>query len=254
MKTWITRFDEELVERADRYLGAAAAHAASYTVLARYGLSSEELARGRRLVDNARSAFEWERAGKAWNFLSPTVPRRRREARHWYEDKRRRYVGDCLRSAETATGFFAVLACLLRAFSFAAWLGHRAELARDLRRASMERPAEAPPPKDTTLVELSGWYERWRLLAQRVFRERPDLMQPFGLVPGKAPPRLRSRSAQIKFGEKAAGSILARSAPLDPAVPLDQKGRQGEDCCAQAGDLAGDGEQTEREERAIVRD
>ena len=74
-----------------------------------------------------------------------------------------------------------------------------------------ERPEGAPPPKDTTLVELRGWYERWHLLAQRVFRGREDLLAPFGLTSGKAPPRLRGKAAQIKYGERAAsltGSAL----------------------------------------------
>jgi hypothetical protein len=95
------------------------------------------------------------------------------------------------------------------ALSARAWLAQRRELARDVRRARGEKPEAAPPPKDTALVELAGWYERWRLLAHRVFRERPDLLEPFGLKPGKAPPRLRGAEA-AKYGEKAAGSVRKR--------------------------------------------
>jgi hypothetical protein len=94
-----------------------------------------------------------------------------------------------------------------RALSLRQWRTHRRELARDLVRARGERPVDAPPPKDTVIVELMGWYERWKMLAQRVFRGRPDLMAPYGLVPGKASPRLRNKAAQIKYGEKAAGSL-----------------------------------------------
>lgn len=90
-----------------------------------------------------------------------------------------------------------------------ALLDHRAERRKNLRRAAEEKPADAPPPKDTALVELAGWYERWRLLAQRVFRQRPDLMAPYGLKPGRAPQRLRSRVAQIQYGEGAAGKLPA---------------------------------------------
>jgi hypothetical protein len=92
------------------------------------------------------------------------------------------------------------------ALSVRAWLAQRADLARNVQRARGPKPSSAPPPKDTALVELAGWYERWRLLAHRVFRERPDLLEPFGLKPGKAPPRLRTAGAE-KYGEKAAGSL-----------------------------------------------
>jgi len=203
--TKITRFDEELLTRARQFLAAADAHEDSRAVLQQYGFSDEERARGHDLVGKTERSFEWERAGKAWNFLSPTPERRVAEARHWYKDARRRHVRACLRAAEGSSSVGEALGHVRRALSVRAYLGHRADLARDLERARGSRPADAPPPKDTTLVELAGWYERWRLLAQRVFRARADLMAPYGLTPGKAPPRLRGKLAQIRFGERAAG-------------------------------------------------
>jgi hypothetical protein len=221
----ITHYDLELLEKAKLFLDAAGAQPESRAFLERYGFNDRELERGRQLVSNTERSFEWEREGKAWNFLSPTAARRTEEARYWYADTRRRYLRACLRAAEEESGWVGykpsaqwsvtrkltegVLIALrqaLRAASPAAYLAHRAELRRNLVRALGERPADAPPPKDSSLVELSGWYEHWRLLAQRVFRGRPDLMTPYGLVPGKAPPRLRSRSARAKYGEGAAGS------------------------------------------------
>ena len=200
----ITRFDEELLAKARQFLTAAEAHADSRETLEKYGFSGEERERGKDLIDKTERSFEWERAGKAWNFLSPTPERRAAEARHWYKDARRRHVRSCLRRAEESRSVREVLGHLRRAVSITAFREHRAELARNLERSRGERPADAPPPKDTTLVELAGWYERWRLLAQRVFRGRPDLMAPYGLTPGKAPPRLRGKLAQIRYGEGAA--------------------------------------------------
>ena len=219
----ITHFDEELLEKAKVFLRAADENPASRAFLEKFGFSAQERDRGRTLVENTRRSFEWEREGNAWNFLSPTPERRIEEARYWYADTRRRYVRNCLRAAEEESGWVGqkpaahwtlarkatlglaiALKHAVRAASPSAYLEHRAALRRNVERARGERAADAPPPKDSSLVALSGWYERWRLLAQRVFRERGDLMSPFGLVPGKAPPRLRSRSAQAKFGEKAA--------------------------------------------------
>ena len=95
-----------------------------------------------------------------------------------------------------------------------AYVTHAASLRRNVERGQGPKPADAPPPKDTALVELAGWYERWRLLAHRVFRERGDLMAPYGLTPGKAPPRLRGKEA-VKYGEKAAGSLRGKPDPDD---------------------------------------
>jgi hypothetical protein len=221
----ITKYDRELVEMSEVFLAAAKANPESCALLEKYGFSKEEFDRGIVLCREARRSFEWEEAGKAWNFLSPTPERRKAEAKLWYADTRRRYVRACLRRAEEAAGWVgqqpaakwslarkltigAAVAVLHAkdAASLRAWREHREELAANLRRAAGPKPEGAPPPKDTALVELAGWYERWRLLAQRVFRQRPDLMAPYGLKPGKAPPRLRGKDA-AKYGEKAAGAV-----------------------------------------------
>ena len=221
----ITKYDRELVELSEVFLSAAQANPESCAILEKYGFSKEEFDRGILLCREAKRSFEWEAEGKAWNFLSPTAERRRVEAQAWYADTRRRYMRACLRRAEEAAGWVgerpssrwplsrkltvgAVLAVAHAkdVASLSAWRKHRAELAENLRRASGDKPAGAPPPKDTALVELAGWYERWRLLAQRTFRQRPDLMAPYGLTPGKAPPRLRGKDAK-KYGEKAAGAL-----------------------------------------------
>jgi len=232
MKVRITKYDRELVELSARFLSAADANAESCAVLERYGFSQEERARGHHLVREAGRPFEWEEEGKAYNFLSPTPERRIAEARGWYADTRRRYLRGCLRRAEEASGWvgrgpaatwpawrkltLGTLLALRSASAVAsprAWSEHRGELRRNVERARGPKPEGAPPPKDTALVELAGWYERWRLLAHRVFRERGDLMAPYGLSPGKAPPRLRGKEAR-KYGEKAAGS-LGKAQPDD---------------------------------------
>lgn len=224
----ITRFDEELVEKARHYLAGVDAQPQSRALLEQYGMIPAEVERGRTLVENAIRSFEWERTGQAWNFLSPTPERRRAEAVAWYKDARRRHIRECLRRAEELAGWNGdgpatrwslrrkltegtrlAMGEMRRAASIATYRRHRGELARDLERAAGTKPTDAPPPKDTTLVELSGWYERWRLLAQRIFRGRPDLMLPFGLTPGKAPPRLRGKQAKLKYGEQAAGGRVA---------------------------------------------
>jgi hypothetical protein len=234
----VNRFEEELLTRARVFLKAAGENADSRAFLEEYGFKPEEQQRGRELVDNVERSFEWERSGKAWNFLSPTVARRMEEARHWYKDHRRRHMRACLREAEEESGWVGyrpaaswsvgrkatlglaiALRHALRAASPWAYLAHRAELRRDLQLARGEKPAGAPPPKDSALVELAGWYEHWRLLTQRIFRERPELMAPFGLTPGKAPPRLRSRSARLKYGEGAAGTS-AEPAPARRVLPV----------------------------------
>jgi hypothetical protein len=225
MSAKITKYDEELVRQAQRFLRAAHENPETTAILERFGFDAKERERGRELTDNAARAFEWERAGKAYNFLAPTPERRAAEARDWYKENRRRHVRWCLKQAEERAGWtgeqpasrwslgkkltlgtVVAMANALSALSPAAWLEHRTTLARDLEAARGERPQGAPPPKDSSLVELSGWFERWRLQTTRVFRERPDLLAPFGLTAGKPPPRLRSRSAVQKFGEKAATS------------------------------------------------
>jgi len=210
MTARVTRFDEELLEKARRFLAASEDHTDSRAILEQFGYAEADRVRGRTLISSVAMSLEWERAGIAWNFLSPTPERRRDEALHWYRDTRRRYMRDCFRAAELASHWFGdggALRHCLRIFSIAAWRGHRAELRRNLERARGEKPADAPPPKDTALVELAGWYERFRLLAQRVFRGRPDLLTPYGLTVGKAPPRLRGKLAQIRYGERAAGTL-----------------------------------------------
>ena len=241
MSAKITKYDEQLVREARVFLRAAHENPESTALLERFGFDAKERGRGQQLSDDAARAFEWERAGKAWNFLAPTPARRAAEARDWYQDTRRRYVRACLRRAEERAGWVGqdpasrlplgkklthgtvvALAHALSAASPAAWLEHRIGLGRDLEAARGERPEGAPPPKDSALVELAGWFERWRLVATRVFRERPDLLGPFGLTAGKPPPRLRSRSALQKYGEKAAssGELLAPSPKTNGARSL----------------------------------
>lgn len=226
MKTWITKYDEELLEKSKVFLKASYERPESCAMLDKYGYSAEERERGSRLIANTERSFQWLREGRAWNFIGLTETRRLQEAHDWYKDTRNRYVADCFRDAEEESGWVGYRPAsqwpflrkltvgsavfvrhAVRAFSFGALLQHRRELQQNLSLAAQERPQDAPPPKDTALVELAGWYERWRLLAQRVFRQRPDLMTPYGLKPGKAPPRLRSKVAQLRYGEGAAGKL-----------------------------------------------
>ena len=230
METWVTRFDDELVEKSRIFVRAAEENADSRAVLAQFGFSPEELLRGRTLVAATERSLDWERRGIAYNFLSRSPERRRAEARAWFREARRRYRTVVFRRAEERAGFtgsgpaarrllvwkltIGAAVWLLNALALAApgpYLVERAVLKKNLAAAQADKPADAPPPKDSALVELAGWYERWRLLAQRVFRERADLMAPYGLTPGKAPPRLRGAGA-AKFGEKAASSILKQRA------------------------------------------
>ena len=90
----ITHYDLELLEKAKLFLHAAGAQQESRSFLEKYGFNDKELERGRQLVTNTERSFEWEREGKAWNFLSPTAERRTEEARYWYADTRRRYLLD----------------------------------------------------------------------------------------------------------------------------------------------------------------
>jgi hypothetical protein len=246
----ITKYDLELVEISKRFLAAAEANPASRAMLEKYGFSPEEQARGAQLVRQTERSFEWVRANKAYDFLSPTPAKRVAEAHGWYADTRRRYMRDCLRRAEEAAGWtgttprrrwplwrkltLGTLVAIANAKDVAsprAWVKHRLELRANIAVANGPKPADAPPPKDTALVELAGWYERWRLLAHRVFRQRPDLLAPFGLTPGKAPPRLRGKEA-AKYGEKAAGTLDGTPARFDeddddpderPAPPARQR-------------------------------
>ena len=231
MRSGVTKYEKELVELAQRFLDAARDNAESCAVLERYGYDRGEHERGLLLVREALRAFRWEHDGKAWNFLSPTPERRILEAREWHRTTRRRHLQTCLRRAEEAAGWIGTgqasnwpiwrkltlgtLAGVRHALSAVAprtWVDHRSELRRNVKRARGQRPTGAPPPKDAALVELAGWYERWRLVAHRVFRQRPDLMAPYGLTPGKAPPRLRGKGA-AQYGEKAAGRLPGSPAP-----------------------------------------
>ena len=241
MKVLVTAYDRELVERARCFLAGAAQSPEVASVLAGFGLSAEERERGQRLVEDAARAFQWEEAGAAWNFLSPTPERRLAEAKQWFRDSRRRHLRECLRDAEEEAGWTGVrpasrwplqrkltegswlaLTHALRALSPRALLEARAELRQNLRRARGPRPLDAPPPKDTALAELGGWYERWRLLAQRVFRQNPELLGVLGLTAGKAPPRLRAPRAREEFGEGAAAAAVtdaSRAARATPPAP-----------------------------------
>ncbi len=229
MKVQITRYDQELLDRSRALLAAADANPESRAILERFDFTDEQRERGRTLITSTERSFEWERAGKAWSFIGLTPERRLEEARHWYRDTRQRYVAECLRRAEEDSGWVGFGSATrwplsrkltlgpmifarhaIQVFSLAALRSHRDELRRNLALANQERPADAPPPKDTALVELASWYERWRLLVQRVFRTRPDLMAPYGLTPGKAPPRLRGEVAERRFGERAAGSLAVK--------------------------------------------
>ena len=138
----MNRFEEELLEKARAFLKAAEEHAESRAFLEEYGFKPDEQQRGRNLVTNVARSFDWERDGKAWNFLSPTVERRQAEARHWYKDQRRRHVTGCFR----AFGDSMSPRDMLRALSPSVWLRQRSQLRRDLERARGEKPADAPPP------------------------------------------------------------------------------------------------------------
>jgi hypothetical protein len=196
----INRFEEELLTAARKFLSGAETQPSSTKLLDEHGFSEEARQRGRVLIAQAEQAFQAERDGTAWNFITKTPEERRREALSWFVDTRWRRF----RQGFVAVERGAVLTGLRTAFSPLGLLEDQWTLLRDLKRAGGERPAGAPPPKDTVLVELQGWWEHWRLLAQRIFRGRNDLLAPFGLTSGKAPPRLRGKLAQIRFGEGAA--------------------------------------------------
>jgi hypothetical protein len=212
-----TPYERALVDRAELFVRTLDANAESRAIFERFGLKGDDRERGRRLVEQARMALAWTDGGVAWEFLEPTPERRAREAHAWYRDRRRRHLRACLRRAEAALG--PSLGPLERVRELAGALAAAASplvrwrdldrLRADLARAVRGRPADAPPPKDSVLVELSGWYERWRLLAHRTLRQRPDLLALYGLVPGTPPPRLRGREGELRYGEKAAGKAGA---------------------------------------------
>jgi hypothetical protein len=200
----INRFEEELLRACRKFLAGADGEPISTRILQEQGFSNEARERGHMLIAQAELAFAAERNGTAWNFLTPTPWQRRKEALDWFVDARWRRFRRNFVSAERADGVVDRLRAFWPSLSPVVMVQDHLELAKNLWRAGDERPADAPPPKDTVLVELQGWYEHWRLLAQRVFRGRPDLLSPFGLSSGKAPPRLRGKLAQIRYGEGAA--------------------------------------------------
>ncbi len=218
--TFVTRFDRELLEQVRVFVAGMDDDVIIRTTLEKFGLGEDDRTRGRYLVSETKKALEWEDAGTAWNFLSVDKEGRLREARHWYKDARRRYVRSCVRSAEEeagwggcgpalqwnplkklTVGFWIAIGHFLHIFSPKVFFGHRVEFRRKLRLAAGEKPEGAPLPKDTALVELSSWYERWRLIAQRVFRQAPHMLLKVGLKPGKAPPRLRTAEGRSQYGE-----------------------------------------------------
>jgi hypothetical protein len=215
MKSPVTRFDEKLVADARRFVSGLAAEPALRAELQPFGFDEAALRRGRTLVEEAERAFEWERAGRAWNYISSTPERREREARYWHRDALRRHRQRCFRAAARELGtrrspgaIVRAARHVLEAYSVRAWLVHRRELGKELARGRGERPADAPLPKDTLLVEISGWYERWSLVARRVLLDRPELLAPLGLAPGRAPRRVRNphdRLAQLSLARRAVG-------------------------------------------------
>jgi hypothetical protein len=203
----INRFEEELLSACRKFLLAADTQLVSTRILEEHGFSRDSRERGRVLIAQAEAAFAAERDGSAWNFLTPTPWQRRKEALDWFVDGRWRRFRRNFVAAERALqdgNVLGVVRAFLPSLSPLVLAKDELTLAKHLWLAGRERPAGAPPPKDTVLVELQGWYEHWRLLAQRVFRGRPDLLGPFGLTSGKAPPRLRGKLAQIRYGEGAA--------------------------------------------------
>jgi hypothetical protein len=200
MKSPVTKYDEALLADAQRLLDAMEAQREAYAALQSYGFDDAALQRGRFVVRETERAFEWEKAGKAWNYISPTSERRVREARYWYKDARRRYRQECFRAAEAAmrsrSGIGAVLAATgqaMRSLSLLAFLRQRRDFKKELLLARGERPSDSPLPKDTVLAELSGWYDRWSLAARQALRETPELLLSMGLTPGRLPRRVRNK-------------------------------------------------------------
>ncbi len=202
MTVRITPFDEELVTRARTFLSGLGQSAEIASLLGGQGLDEAARAKGEWLVRETERAFEWERQGKAWNYLSPTPERRAAEARYWHKDALCRHRQGCFRAVEkelrAGTPGSALRAAkhALRAFSPLFYVEKRRELRRELARTRGDKPADAPLPKDTALVELAGWYERWSLLAIQLLRERTELAALLGLKPGRAAQRLRTKAAR----------------------------------------------------------
>ena len=221
MKSPVTKFDEALLADARRFLDAIEARRDTYEALRLFGFDEAALARGRAVVRETERAFECEKAGKAWNYISPTRESRVREAAYWYKDARRRYQQGCFRAAETAlvsqAGIRRLAAALghaMRALSPRAFFAQRRQFKRDLVSARGEKPSDAPLPKDTILVELSGWYDRWSLAARQALRDTPESLLSMGIKPGRAPRRLRNKNdhfgrssvmRRADFGQKAGG-------------------------------------------------
>jgi hypothetical protein len=200
MRSPVTQYDEELVGKARRFVQALDGHPEIVTALSSYNLDAAALERGRFLVAECERAFEWERAGKAWNYLEPTPDRRVAEAHYWYRDARRRYKQACFRAAEAelarrgAAGLYAALTEALAAYSPGMKRAQEREYLEEIIKARGERPFNAPMPKDTAVVQLCGWYERWSLAAIETFRHQPETVTELGLAVGKAPPqRLRNK-------------------------------------------------------------
>jgi hypothetical protein len=217
MKSPVTKFDEALLVDARRFLDAIEARPDTRIALEAYGFDQKALDRGRFVVGETARAFEWERAGKAWNYISPTPERREKEALYWYKDARRRYRQACFRAAGAALRSGRGLGALasaaghaMSAFSPSAAAEQRREFKREIDLARGERPNDAPLPKDTVLVELSGWYDHWSLAARQAFRDKPEVLPSLGLTPGRAPRRLRNKND--RFGRSSA----MRRADSDP--------------------------------------
>jgi hypothetical protein len=194
MRVAVTKFDEELVAHTKKFLDAAEKHPESRALLERFGYTAEEHARGRDLVLFAERSFEWERSGRAYNFLAPTPERRAAEARAWFSETRRRHVQSAFKRAEEAAG----------------WVGNGRASAWPWQR-KLTIGALAALPHLANAVSIAAW----RAHRAEVMRGRPDLLAPYGLTAGKAPPRLRGKEARLKYGEGAAGTLKGAPAPVD---------------------------------------
>jgi hypothetical protein len=203
MRSPVTQYDEELLSNARKLVDALERDKTLSSALGDYDLDAKALERGRFLVDETARALAWEREGRAYNYLSATPEGRVKEARYWNKDARRRHRQRCLRAAEASGSLWSFLGHVLDAFSVRVSRRLSRELRREIQRAKEGRPADAPLPKDTALVELSGWYGRWSLAALQSMRDKPEALALLGLVPGKAPPR-RLRNRKDALGQAGA--------------------------------------------------